>query len=200
MKEGEPLPQINETRKKSSARRWALFAYEWVSTMIVSLLVLVVLFIFVLRVVRVEGDSMDKTLQSGDQLLLMTCVTEYRRGDIVVVDRYSVEPLVKRIVAVGGDTLRIDTDGFVYLNGSLLGEPYASAFTPQKDCVETVVVPEGHVFLMGDNRLVSKDSRSNEIGMVLEKDIVGKAIFRIGPFSSFGGIYNNLEQGYLGSE
>ncbi len=200
MKEGESMPQIEATPKKSAVRRWAFSAYEWVSTLIVSLLVLVVLFTFVFRVVRVDGDSMDKTLQSGDQLLLMTNVTEYQRGDIVVVDRYTVEPLVKRIIAVGGDTIKIDTNGFVYLNGSLLGEPYAAAFTPQKDCDETVVVPEGHVFLMGDNRLVSKDSRMDEIGMVLEKDIVGKAIFRIGPFSSFGGIYYNLEQSYLGSK
>lgn len=193
------MPQIEATPKKSFPRSWVFSAYEWVSTLIVSLLVLVVLFTFVFRVVRVDGDSMDKTLQNGDRLLLMTSVTEYQRGDIVVVDRYTVEPLVKRIIAVGGDTLRIDTDGFVYLNGSLHSEPYAAVFTPQRDCVETVVVPEGHVFLMGDNRLVSKDSRSNEVGMVLEKDIVGKAIFRIGPFSSFGGIYNNLEQSYLGN-
>ncbi len=192
------MPQIVTAPKTSDARKWAFTAYEWVSTLIVSLLVLVVLFTFFFRVVRVEGDSMDKTLQNGDRLLLMTNVAEYQRGDIVVVDRYTVEPLVKRIIAVGGDTVKIDSDGFVYLNGSLLSEPYAAAFTPQKDCIETVVVPEGHVFLMGDNRLVSKDSRMNEIGMVLEKDIVGKAILRFGPFSSFGGIYYNLEQSVAG--
>ncbi len=191
------MPRIEIHSKTVNARRLALSVYELVSTMVVSLLTLVVLFTFAFRVVRVEGRSMDKTLQDGDQLLMMTNVMEYQRGDIVVVDRYSVEPLVKRIIAMGGDTVTIDKDGFVYLNGSLLGEPYATAFTPQKDCTETVVVPEGHVFLMGDNRFVSKDSRSNEIGVVLEKDIVGKAIFRIGPLASFGGIYNNLEQSVL---
>lgn len=182
------------TQNAVSVRKWALPAYEWVSALIVSLLVLVVLFTFFFRVVRVDGASMDDTLQHNDQLLLTTVVSEYQRGDIVVVDRYTIEPLVKRVIAIGGDTIKIDKKGYVYLNGTLLSEPYAAQYTPQKDCVETVVVPEGYVFLMGDNRLVSLDSRSSEIGLVLEKDLVGKAIFRISPLSSFGGIYSNMEQ------
>ncbi len=175
-------------------RRWAVTAYEWVSTLVVSLLVLVIAFTFFLRIVRVDGDSMDNTLQDGDQLLMLTTVSDYQRGDIVVVDRYTIEPLVKRVIAVGGDTIKIDENGLVYLNGSLLSEPYAAEFTPQKGCTEAVVVPDGYVFLMGDNRLVSKDSRSEEIGLVLEKDLVGKAVFRLSPFSALGGIYGNMEQ------
>lgn len=177
-----------------SRRRWAVMAYEWVSTLVVSLLVLAIAFTFFLRIVRVDGDSMDNTLKDGDQLLMLTTVSDYQRGDIVVVDRYTVEPLVKRVIAVGGDTIKIDENGLVYLNGFLLSEPYAAEFTPQKACTEAVVVPDGYVFLMGDNRLVSKDSRSEEIGLVLEKDLVGKAVFRFSPLSSFGGIYNNMEQ------
>lgn len=188
------MPRFEMKRDVPSVRKWAFSAYEWVSTLVVSLLVLVVLFTFFFRVVRVDGDSMDETLRDGDQLLLSTVVLDYQRGDIVVVDRYSIEPLVKRIIAVGGDTIKIDEDGFVYLNGTLLSEPYAAEYTPQKGCTETVIVPEGYVFLMGDNRSVSLDSRSTEIGLVLEKDLVGKAVFRLSPLSSFGGIYGNMEQ------
>ncbi len=187
------MPQM-PTQVNTESRRWAVTAYEWVSTLVVSLLVLVIAFTFFLRVVRVDGDSMDNTLQHGDQLLMFTAVSDYQRGDIVVVDRYTVEPLVKRIIAVGGDTIKIDENGLVYLNGSLLSEPYAAEFTPQKGCTEAVVVPDGYVFLMGDNRSVSLDSRSKEIGLVLEKDLVGKAVFRLSPYSALGGIYGNMEQ------
>ena len=188
------MSQVPTQVNTESRRRLAVTAYEWVSTLVISLLVLVIAFTFFLRIVRVDGDSMDNTLQDGDQLLMLTAVSDYQRGDIVVVDRYTIEPLVKRIIAVGGDTIKIDENGLVYLNGSLLSEPYAAEFTPQKGCTEAVVVPDGYVFLMGDNRLVSKDSRSEEIGLVLEKDLVGKAVFRLSPFSALGGIYGNMEQ------
>lgn len=188
------MSQVPTQVNTESRRRLAVTAYEWVSTLVISLLVLVIAFTFFLRIVRVDGDSMDNTLQDGDQLLMLTAVSDYQRGDIVVVDRYTIEPLVKRIIAVGGDTIKIDENGLVYLNGSLLSEPYAAEFTPQKGCTEAVVVPDGYVFLMGDNRLVSKDSRSEEIGLVLEKDLVGKAVFRLSPFSTLGGIYGNMEQ------
>lgn len=186
--------QFKVKREVPSARKFVFSAYEWVSTLIVSLLLLVVLFTFFFRIVRVDGDSMDNTLQDGDQLLLMTTVSDYQRGDIVVVDRYTVEPLVKRVIAVGGDTIKIDEGGLVYLNGALLNEPYAAAYTPQKGCTEAVVIPEGYVFLMGDNRDTSLDSRLPEIGLVLEKDLIGKAVLRVSPISSLGGIYGNMEQ------
>ncbi len=191
------MTDTEEKREAATMRKWVLSAYDWVSTLIMALLVLVVLFTFVFRVIRVEGSSMVKTLQDGDRLLLSTTVTDYQRGDIVVVDRYSVEPLIKRIIAIGGDTIKIESDGRVYLNGDLLSEPYAAAFTPQKECVEPVVVPHGYVFLMGDNRSDSLDSRSREVGLVLEKDIVGKAILRVSPIVSFGDIYHNMEQSMM---
>lgn len=184
-----PVHKNSETR-----RRLAVFAYDWVSTLVISLLSLVIAFTFFLRIVRVDGDSMVNTLHHEDRLLLFTAVSEYQRGDIVVVDRYTIEPLVKRVIAVGGDTIKIDEDGYVYLNGSLLSEPYAAQYTPQKDCTEAVVIPSGYVFLMGDNRPESLDSRFDEIGLVLEKDLVGKAIFRLSPPSGFGRIYSDLKQ------
>ena len=186
----EKVKSVNDAPR----RRITVAAYEWVSALVISLLALVIAFTFFFRVVRVDGNSMINTLHHDEQLLLFTAVSEYQRGDIVVVDRYTIEPLVKRVIAVGGDTIKIDSDGYVYLNGSLLSEPYAAQFTAQKDCKEAVVVPAGYVFLMGDNRPVSKDSRTEEIGLVLEKDLVGKAVLRLSPLSGFGGIYGNLEQ------
>lgn len=191
------MPDADSKRTSRQLCQWAHSAYEWMSTLIVALLVIVVLFTFFFRVIRVEGDSMVPTLNGGDQLLLSTMVTQYQRGDIVVVDRYTVEPLIKRIIAIGGDTLSIDEGGHVYLNGLLLSEPYATPFTPQKGCVDSVVIPYGYVFLMGDNRMVSLDSRSEEVGLVLEKDIVGKVVFRLSPLPSLGGVYDNLEQSIM---
>lgn len=191
------MPDADSKRTSQQLRQWAHSAYEWMSTLIVALLVIVVLFTFFFRVIRVEGDSMVPSLNSGEQLLLSTTVSQYQRGDIVVVDRYTVEPLIKRIIAIGGDTLSIDEGGHVYLNGLLLSEPYATPFTPQKGCVDSVVIPYGYVFLMGDNRMVSLDSRSEEVGLVLEKDIVGKVVFRLSPLPSLGGVYDNLEQSIM---
>lgn len=183
-----------QTKKRNAfASKKAVAVYEWAGTLVLAMVILVVLFTFFVRVIRVDGDSMDNTLRDGDQLLLYTNVTEYQRGDIVVVDRYTVAPLVKRIIAVGGDTIKIDDNGMVYLNGMMLSEPYVKGETTPKDCVETVIVPSGYVFVMGDNRVDSHDSRSSEIGLVSVKDIVGKAVYRLSPLSSFGEIYNNLE-------
>ena len=98
-----------------------------------------------------------------------------------------LEPLIKRVIAVGGDTLSIE-DGQVYLNGELLSEPYLNQTTPAFELSGTVTVPEGHVFVMGDNRWDSHDSRWNDIGFVEVGDIVGKVFWRIWPLSSFGAV------------
>ncbi|MBQ4612690.1 MAG: signal peptidase I [Clostridia bacterium] len=182
-----------EQKQMKALRKRAISVYDVVSTLVVSLLVLVVVFTFFVRVVRVDGDSMNTTLRNGDQVLLYTSGSEYRHGDIVVIDRYAVVPLVKRIIAVGGDTLKIGDDGMVYLNGSMLSEPYARGMTKPKDCTETIIIPDGYVFVMGDNRMDSHDSRSSDIGLISVKDIVGKAVYRVAPFSAFGDIYTNLE-------
>jgi signal peptidase I len=193
LREGDVLQTKQVNNAKALSRRLLTSAYEWISTLIVSLLLLVVLFTFFFRVVTVTGDSMDNTLHDGERLLLVTNVSEYNHGDIVVVDRYTIEPLIKRVIAVGGDTIEIKKDGTVYLNGSLLSEPYASHVTPMKDCTAPITIPKGYVFVMGDNRMNSLDSRSETVGLVLEKDIIGKAILRVSPFSAFGSVYNNME-------
>lgn len=164
--------------------RHALIAvYEWAGILMATMTVLLLLFTYVVRNVGVKGDSMQPTLHNGDRLLLSCYSDEYERGDIVVIDRYTEEPLIKRIIAVEGDVISI-VDGDVFLNGVLLNEPYTQGTTINKDFNETAVVPEGCVFVMGDNRSDSKDSRMKEIGMVSQKDIVGKALVTVWPLSS----------------
>ena len=163
--------------------------YDWIEAAALALIAVVVVFTFFLRNVEVRGPSMQETLHTGDRLLVTHLFYEPSHGDIVVINRYTEEPLIKRVIAVGGDSIEIDPyTGQVLLNGEVLEEPYVSAATPANDMTGTVLVPEGYVFVMGDNRLNSKDSRSREIGLVNEKDIVGEAVFRLWPLSKMGGL------------
>lgn len=175
-------------------RRGRLVAiFDWVGAMVTALVVLVLLFTFLFRNVGVSGDSMQPTLQHGDRLLLTSLVDEYRTGDIVVVDRYTQEPLIKRVIAVAGDTVEILVDGTLLVNDCEQYEPYIQGENVRRDLREKLTVPEGCLFIMGDNRTVSKDSRMDEVGCVSVKDVVGKVIYRMWPLSSLGSIYNNLE-------
>ncbi len=170
--------------------------YEWVSAMIGALVALVVLFTFVVRTVGVDGTSMVPTLHHGDRVLLSRLTDEYERGDIVVVSRVNEEPLIKRVVATEGDVVQITTGGEFLLNGTPVFEPYIQGGTVPRDLRGEVTVPEGHLFVMGDNRPISKDSRMNEIGMVPLENVLGKAWFRVWPLQSMGSVYYNLEERY----
>ncbi len=166
--------------------------FEWYDSLIFALVVIVLLFVFVVRIITVSGSSMVPTLLGGDRIAVQSFFYTPQRGDVIVVDGYSSygDPLVKRIIAVGGDTLDIDfMTGQVTVNGSVLDEPYISAPTTNGYDVEfPLTVPDGCVFLMGDNRPGSLDSRSSEVGFIDERDILGKALLRVAPFSRFGEI------------
>lgn len=160
--------------------------FDWMSTLVVALCVFALLFAFFVRIVTVDGSSMLPTFQDGDRLMLSIMDTHYERGDVIVVDRYTDDPLIKRVIAVGGDTISIDADGRVYINGKYIYEGYIQGETVLRDFGGEVKVPQGYLFIMGDNRTTSKDSRSAEIGLVSVKDVVGKAIFCVWPMQSFG--------------
>ena len=181
------------SKVNSAQKRAVNAAYEWVGAMITALLIPVILFALFIRVVTVEGTSMNNTLMNNDRLVLYCYDTNYEYGDIVVIDRHTQSPLIKRVIAVGGDTVEITSDARVYRNGELLEESYTLGETERHSVIGTVTVPDGHLFVLGDNRSVSHDSRSREIGFVPVSDVVGKAILRVWPLRTFGGLYGNLD-------
>ena len=163
---------------------------DWYDALVFALAVLVLVFAFCARIVVVSGSSMNNTLTGGDRLLVQSTFYTPQRGDVVVVDSYINygKPLVKRVIAKGGDTVDIDVEqGLVYVNGEALDEPYVPEGTLSTGNVEfPLTVPEGTLFLMGDNRQHSTDSRSSDVGFIDERDILGKVVLRIYPFNKIG--------------
>lgn len=168
--------------------------YEWMEAFIAALIVVTVLFTFFFRIVDVSGPSMLPTLHSGDRVVLSGRFRSPKRGDVVVIVRTARlrEPIIKRIIALENQTVDIDFGaGVVYVDGKALDESayIENGITKQSsDFRYPLVVPEGHVFVLGDNRVVSNDSRSSDVGMVDEQDICGKAEIVVFPFRDFGRI------------
>ena len=163
---------------------------EWYEALISAALVLVLVFSFFFRIIQVDGSSMVPPLVNGDKLIVWGAGYTPQRGDVVIVDSYTTygKPLVKRVIAKGGDTISIDYDaGTVEVNGELLQEDYIAAPTHLGYDVEfPYTVPEGTVFVMGDNRNESLDSRSSYVGCIDERDILGKVLLCFLPVSDFG--------------
>ena len=157
-------------------------AYEWVQALVCSVLVVVVMFTFVIRLIGVDGHSMVPTLQDGDRLLVLNSMLydDYKYGDVVVLrkDTFLRDPIVKRVIATGGQSVDIDFDsGSVYVDGKLLQEDYINELTFLEEGTEfPLTVPEGSIFVMGDNRNHSSDSRDSRLGTVDTRYVIGKAV------------------------
>ena len=168
--------------------------YEWVEVFAVSIAIVFVLFAFVGRVSVVSGDSMNNTLTNGDKLMVWQLGYRPTPGDIVVCQSEFFgfgEPLVKRVIAVGGQTISLDPGTWtVKVDGVALDEPYVKRIAQRSmagwSYGESYTVPEGYVFVMGDNRNNSWDSRDIRIGPIEEQYVIGKVIFRYAPLPSFG--------------
>ena len=167
-------------------------AFDIVSILAVSVVAVAVAFIFCFRTVGVVGSSMYPTLHDTDRIILSAFETGPERGQIVVTCQPSADPLVpdtlvKRVIATAGETVDIDFDqGIVYVDGTALDEPYVNEPTHRReDFTQPVTVPEGYVFVMGDNRNNSTDSRSESVGLIREEYILGKALFRVFPLGRF---------------
>ena len=169
----------NEKQKRESGRD----LYEWVQALVCSVLVVVVIFTFVIRLIGVDGHSMVPTLQNGDRLLVLNSMLydDYKYGDIVVLrkDSFLEDPIVKRVIAVENQTVDIDfSTGSVYVDGVLLKEDYINELTFLEEGTEfPLTVPKGSVFVMGDNRNHSSDSRDSRLGPVDTRYVIGKAVF-----------------------
>lgn len=167
-------------------RRAVLFVYDVVSTLIIAMIVFSIIFTYFFRLIGVDGSSMLPTLKDGDLLVLSMTDDAYHRGDIIVVHRPNEDPLIKRVIAIGGERITIDDDGNVYINDRLLNEKYIQGETVMRDFDGTMLIPRGYLFVMGDNRTVSNDSRRDEVGLIAVEDVVGKAVYRVWPFRSIG--------------
>ena len=168
-------------------------AYDWIQSLISALLICVLVFVFVLRIMDVHGTSMFPTLNNGDKVLVSDLFYEPARGDIVVFKKDSYDDnkaLVKRVVAVAGDVVNIDFEkGVVYVNGDALEEDYIDVLTTTKiDFIGPQTVPDNCLFVMGDNRNASTDSRDKRIGMVDKRLVIGKVLLVVYPFDSFGSV------------
>ena len=162
--------------------------YEWVQSLVGSVLVVVAIFTFVIRMMGVDGHSMLNTLQHGDRLLVVNSMLyhDYKYGDIVILRKNGVfddDPIVKRVIAVEGQTVDIDfAEGIVYVDGEALEEDYIREPTYTAEGTEfPLTVPEGSIFVMGDNRNGSSDSRDYRLGTVDTRYVIGQAAFLIFP-------------------
>ena len=201
----EPIIQSAPTKKKDSGN----FLFDALEMFVWALAILLLIFTFAFRLCRVEGASMENTLYEGENLLLYSFAYEPKQDDIIVFHLTNAEPnlekmLVKRVIAKGGQTVEIDfrnktiiVDGVVYedehvtLKNTLdvIVDRYLSnrpnwGYDAQNDKM-TVTVPEGHLFVLGDNRNFSRDSRDSDIMFVDERAVLGKVILRVAPFTIF---------------
>ena len=169
--------------------------YEWIQCLVFALIFCVILFVFFFRLVDVVGDSMNPTLENADKMVVSDLFYKPKQGDIVIFrkDEYKPEALVKRVIATEGQTVEIDFNkGRVYVDGVLLDEAdRAEPTRNQIDFTGIQVVPEGCVFVMGDNRNESADSRDSRIGMVDERLIIGKVLFTVFPLDHIGSPYGD---------
>ncbi len=159
--------------------------FDWLSAVIFAVIVVVLIFTFTIRTVSVSGTSMLPTFNDKDTLLMCRLYTNPKYGDVVVLTKPidGDEPLIKRVIATEGQEINIDfKKGEVYVDGKLLNEPYIFEETQRSaDMTFPQIVPEGCVFVLGDNRNNSLDSRWGSVGMIDKRYIAGKVMFRLLP-------------------
>lgn len=188
---------ISQKTEKNEENLLLTYLHDFVFLITGVLLVFSLLF----RVVVVSGPSMNATLVDGDWLLLVGNVlyNEPKYGDVIVASKDSFDngaPIIKRVIATEGQLVHIDfVSGIVYVDGVALDEPYTLTPTNQYEGINfPVVVEEGCVFVLGDNRNGSKDSRSPDIGQIDCREILGKAIFLVMPGNNKGNVERDFNR------
>lgn len=187
-------PQETAPSTSNRTRRDTSLGYELylnVRTLVFVLAALILVFTFVVRIIVVSGESMENTLQNGDSMLVWCLGYEPKQGDVVVLTQrsYQDDSLVKRVIATEGQRVDIDYDtGTVYVDGTPLEEDYikeAMRVPNYGEGVNHVTVPEGCLFVMGDNRNNSADSRYPSIGIIDTRSVIGRAVMVLFPFQDF---------------
>ena len=192
------MSKEKKTRTQEKAEREAMTPgqrarreiYDWIQSLMAALIFCVILFSFVIRLIDVKGPSMNPTLYEGDKMVVSDLLYKPKAGDIVIfknVDENNEEKaLVKRVIATEGQEVNIDFEnGIVYVDGEPLEEEYAAEPIHNKlDFIGPKTVPDGCVFVLGDNRNSSRDSRAKSIGMVDERLILGKVYAVVYPIDA----------------
>lgn len=190
------MAQNKEVPKNSSAAN----IFEWVEMIILSAALILLIFTFVARPARVDGNSMQDTLHDGEMLLISNIGTEPKYGDIIVfqkIDSMHPSPIVKRVIATEGQTIDIDFDKWTVTvfdsdgTSRVLDEDYRKLTSDQRvlsDYDYPLTIGDGQLFVMGDNRNHSLDSRDDRIGLVDKHEVIGKVLFRFFPLNKIGGV------------
>ena len=183
MEQETETPAVEERSPeiKLVKNEFAATVFDWLGSLFMALVVVLLVMTFGFRIIDVDGKSMEPTLIDSDKVLITDLFYTPHNGDIVIIshgEEYP-KPLVKRVIATAGQELKLDCDNnAVYVDGQKLDEPYIQGTTVRGDVAEAEingVVPEGKVFVMGDNRSISLDSRYKQIGFIDESYIIGKA-------------------------
>lgn len=192
-------------KEEEPAGGWKRDLFDWLQLLVIVLVIIVGTFTFIVGIIGVDGNSMYPTLHHQDMMLVQRLAYEPEAGDVIVLRKdgtFEDRALVKRIVATGGQTVYIDyTANTITVDGVVLDEPYINyAYDPtygddpmalhygldSQYVNRQFTVPEGSVFVCGDNRNHSSDSRSPELGMVDERYIIGKVLVVFFPLTNFG--------------
>lgn len=169
--------------------------FDWIRCIIFAIAIVIVCLTFVFRLVNVDGSSMFDTLSSDDKVIVTNFMYTPKTNDIVVISHGAqyANPIIKRVIATEGQSVKLDYENDrIIVDGIVIEEPYidGSSFCGNIGDNEIPdVIPEGKIFVMGDNRKVSMDSRSTKIGLIDVDDVIGKAQFIAFPFDHFGYLY-----------
>ena len=188
-KQTPPIPPLEELeaelKRMKYNKRYGSVLRSTVYALIIVAAVAILIAVLVFPVLRIHGSSMTPNLYDGN---LVVCLknSKYEVGDSIAF-YYNNKILVKRVIARSGEWVDIDANGYVYVNGEKLEEPYVQDHALGECDIELPYqVPDGRVFVMGDHRSVSVDSRSTSVGCVSDEQIVGRLLFRVWPFNSIG--------------
>lgn len=192
---------INKSYENRNNKKYVLnndkiinYVYDIVHTILFGFAIICIIFTFAVRDANVVGNSMVNTLHNNDKIILTNFMYIPEPGDIVVINAENQieKDIIKRVIATEGQTLRIDYNtGEVLVDGVIIDEPYISSYTikPNNEYDIPYVIPEGYIFVMGDNRNVSLDSRDSEIGLIPISNVIGKAQFIFFPVNRISYLY-----------